>query len=141
MEAESVAEVVDVLCKSLKTDFTADAVALRIVASPKVVAALNRREFISNSGDLKQLFGKIFEDGRPLCGRLKQTQREFLFAETADRIGSVALLPLMATKGFGLLAIGSFEDTRFHPGMGTVYLNQMSHLISKAVLRFIETKS
>jgi uncharacterized protein YigA (DUF484 family) len=39
-----------------------------------------------------------------------------------------------------LLAIGSFEDTRFHPGMGTVYLNQMSHLISKAVLRFIETK-
>jgi uncharacterized protein YigA (DUF484 family) len=141
MEADSVAEVVDILCKSLKTDFAADAVALRMVASPKVVAALNRQEFISNSGDLKQLFGKIFEDGRPLCGRLKQVQREYLFAETADRIGSVALLPLMATKGFGLLAIGSFEDTRFHPGMGTVYLNQMSHLISKAVLRFIETKS
>lgn len=144
MEADSVSEVVDLLVQSLKTDFAADAVALRIVASPKVVAALNRKEFISNSDDLKQLFGKIFEDGRPLCGRLKQTQREYLFAESSERIGSVALLPLMAQstakKGFGLLAIGSFEDTRFHPGMGTVYLNQMSHLISKAVLRFIETK-
>ncbi len=145
MEADSVSEVVDLLVRSLSTDFAADAVALRIVASPKVVAALNRREFISNGDNLKQLFGKIFEDGRPLCGRLKQIQREYLFAETADRIGSVALLPLMAPsaakKGFGLLAIGSFEDTRFHPGMGTVYLNQMSHLISKAVLRFIETKN
>jgi uncharacterized protein YigA (DUF484 family) len=140
MEADSVSDVVDLLVQNLKTDFSADAVALRIVASPKVVAALNRREFISNSDDLKQLFGKIFEDGRPLCGRLKQTQREYLFAESSERIGSVALLPLMGKKGFGLLAIGSFEDTRFHPGMGTVYLNQMSHLISKAVLRFIETK-
>lgn len=140
MEADSVSDVVNLLVRSLSTDFAADAVALRIVASPKVVAALHRREFISNAEDLKQLFGKIFEDGRPLCGRLKQTQREYLFAETAARIGSVALLPLMAKKGFGLLAIGSFEDTRFHPGMGTVYLNQMSHLISKAVLRFIETR-
>ncbi|MCG6969733.1 MAG: DUF484 family protein [Gammaproteobacteria bacterium] len=140
MEADSVSEVVNLLVQNLKTDFAADAVALRIVATPKVVNALNRREFISNADDLKQLFGKIFEDGRPLCGRLKQTQREFLFAGASERIGSVALLPLMAQKGFGLLAIGSFEDTRFHPGMGTVYLNQMSHLISKAVLRFIETK-
>jgi uncharacterized protein YigA (DUF484 family) len=140
MEADSVSEVVDLLVKSLKSDFAADAVALRIVTSTKVVAALNRREFICNADDLKQLFGKIFEDGRPLCGRLKQTQREYLFAESSERIGSVALLPLMAKKGFGLLAIGSFEDTRFHPGMGTVYLNQMSHLISKAVMRFIETK-
>lgn len=140
MEADSISEVMDLLYKSLKTDFAADDVSLRIVASPKVVSILKRREFISNSEELKQLFGKIYEDGRPLCGRLKQAQREFLFGVSSEHVGSVALLPLMATKGFGLLAIGSTDDTRFHPGMGTVYLNQMSHLISKAVLRFIENK-
>lgn len=139
MEAGSISTVLETLYKSLKTDFTADAVAVRIAGITKDSAATKNREFVQDADQLMQQFGKLFEEGRPLCGRLKQNQREYLFGQAAERIGSLALLPLMKQKsGFGVLAIGSFEDTRFHPGMGTVYLNQLSHLISKAILRFIQ---
>jgi uncharacterized protein YigA (DUF484 family) len=140
MEAETLAQVLEYLYKSLKSDFAADAVAIRI-GVPKTQKRLgSRKEFVDNFETMKQTFTKVFEENRPMCGRLKQSQREFLFGDATARVGSMALLPLSATSPFGLLAIGSYEETRFHPGMGTVYLNQMSHLISKALLRFIELK-
>lgn len=135
MEADTIDEVMAYIYKSLKVDFAADAVSI-CVAAPKN-RPIPRKEFINNFDTIKQTYAKVFKENRPMCGRVKQNQRELLFGEAASRIGSLALLPLTAKTPFGLLAIGSYEETRFHPGMGTVYLNQMSHLISKALMRFV----
>ena len=65
---------------------------------------------------------------------MRDTQREFLFGQDANDIGSVALVPLgEKTSPLGVLALGSTDRDRFHPGMSTEFLARMADLISDAV--------
>ena len=50
-------------------------------------------------------------------------------------IGSVALVPLTELPQAGLLALGSVEKERFHPGMSTEFLARMGSLIAAAISR------
>ena len=79
----------------------------------------------------------IFKANRPLCGRLKQQQLETLFGEHAEQVGSAVLLPLGNHGKIGMVAIGSKDEHRFHSSMGTIYLNQMSEIISQAIKRYL----
>jgi hypothetical protein len=87
-------------------------------------------------------FESLFELARPRCGQIRDSQREWLFGADASGIGSVALVPLARadTPGMvlpiGLLAVGSHDPARFHPGMSTDFLARMGDLISDAVQRF-----
>jgi uncharacterized protein YigA (DUF484 family) len=140
MEAETLESMLEYLYQTLKSDFAADAVAIRAAVPKAQNRFQDRAEFVSDLERMKTMFTKLFEENRPTCGRFNQEQRKYLFGGAAERIGSMALLPLSAKSPFGMLAIGSHEETRFHAGMGTVYLNQMSHIVSKALLRFIEKR-
>ena len=67
---------------------------------------------------------------------MRDSQREFLFGQEANDVGSVALVPL-GDKGapIGLLVLGSTDRDRFHPGMSTEFLARMADLISDALTR------
>ena len=80
-------------------------------------------------------FETLFAAGKPRCGQVRDSQREFLFGAEAADIGSVALVPLMAREPPGLLALGSVERDRFHPGMSTEFLLRMGELIADALGR------
>jgi uncharacterized protein len=80
-------------------------------------------------------FETLFAAGKPRCGQVRDSQREFLFGAEAADIGSVALVPLMAREPPGLLALGSVERDRFHPGMSTEFLMRMGELIADALGR------
>jgi uncharacterized protein YigA (DUF484 family) len=80
-------------------------------------------------------FEALLATGKPRCGQVRDTQRDFLFGPEASSIGSVALVPLGEAGSLGLLALGSAERERFHPGMSTEFLKRMGELITDAVLR------
>jgi uncharacterized protein YigA (DUF484 family) len=80
-------------------------------------------------------FETLFAAGKPRCGQVRDSQREFLFGAEAADIGSVALVPLMGRDPPGLLALGSVERDRFHPGMSTEFLMRMGELIADALGR------
>ena len=42
----------------------------------------------------------------------------------------------MPIDGVGMLAVGSHDANRFHPGMGTVFLKLIGEAIAAAVARF-----
>ena len=67
-------------------------------------------------------FESFYKNCKPQCGRFKQEQLAYLFGDQAPAVGSAAVIPLGANGGIGLLAIGSQEANRFHPGMGTLFL-------------------
>jgi len=48
---------------------------------------------------------------------------------------AVALVPLGENGALGLLALGSAERERFHPGMSTEFLKRMGELITDALAR------
>lgn len=91
-------------------------------------------------------FETLFESGKPRCGQVRDTQRDFLFGNDAAGIGSVAMVPLSATSPagkaagtvtpFGLLAVGSNDPNRFHPGMSTEFLARMGELIADSIQRY-----
>lgn len=81
-------------------------------------------------------FETLFATGKPRCGQLRDVQRDFLFGDEAATIGSVALLPLGASGATGVLAVGSPDPARFHPGMSTEFLARMGELIGDAIARF-----
>lgn len=80
-------------------------------------------------------FDSLFAACKPRCGQVRDTQREFLFGAEAANIGSVALIPLGGAAPTGLLALGSVDLDRFHPGMSTEFLARMGELITDALAR------
>jgi uncharacterized protein YigA (DUF484 family) len=80
-------------------------------------------------------FESLFTAYKPRCGQIRDTQRDFLFGADAPSIGSVALVPLGGQPPLGLLALGSVDRDRFHPGMSTEFLLRMGDLITDALTR------
>jgi uncharacterized protein YigA (DUF484 family) len=80
-------------------------------------------------------FEALLATGKPRCGQVRDTQRDFLFGPESASIGSVALVPLGEGGAVGLLALGSAERERFHPGMSTEFLKRMGELITDALSR------
>jgi uncharacterized protein YigA (DUF484 family) len=71
----------------------------------------------------------------PRCGQARDAQKEFLFQDAADEIGSVALVPLGAKSELGFMAIGSHDADRFHPGMSIDFLARVGDLVAGALKR------
>src|SRR5690606_38617422 len=80
-----------------------------------------------------KMFDTLFESARSRCGQIRDSQRDFLFGEGTVEVGSAALLPLNQELGFGLLAIASPDEQRFHPTMSTEFLARIGELIGDAV--------
>jgi uncharacterized protein YigA (DUF484 family) len=128
INANSLEALLDTLRENLLVEFKADTVTLRLAALPEAQA----REcgvdiFDPDSRDLAH-FETFLKSSRPQCGRFKQEQLQYLFGDQAQAIESVALIPLGSKTSLGLLAIGSREASRFHPGMGTLFLTHLGEL-------------
>lgn len=80
-------------------------------------------------------FDTLFASGRPRCGQIRDSLREYLFGVDAASVGSVALVPLGGGNPQGLLALASLNSQRFHPGMSTDFLALLGELVSDALAR------
>ncbi len=108
--------------------FDADLQGLRAEA-PQFLRAAAR-----GSAEL-QGFESLFQAGKPRCGQIRDTQRDYLFGKDTVAIGSVALTPLGVKGSVGLLAIGASDADRFHPGMSTEFLTRIGELVTYALSR------
>jgi uncharacterized protein len=120
---------------SLREDFDAFTSVLVLVGpAPKPSDDRFRRVLSADDPALKT-FESLFTSGKPRCGQVRDSQRDFLFGTEAADIGSVALVPLGRNGSLGLLALGSSDRDRFHPGMSTEFLARMADLIADALER------
>ena len=120
---------------SLRDDFDAfHSVLLLVSEKPQESMQRFPRSVMPDDPNLKS-FESLFASAKPRCGQVRDSQRDFLFGSDANDIGSVALVPLGEKGSMGLLALGSTERDRFHPGMSTEFLARMADLIADAVAR------
>ena len=135
VRASSRAEAVTLIEASLREDFDAfHGVLVLIGEYPDLAPQRFVRTVAQDDAGLKS-FETLFSSGKPRCGQVRDTQRDFLFGQDANDIGSVALVPLLAEKGgqLGVLALGSTDRDRFHPGMSTEFLGRMADLIADSL--------
>ncbi|KPK60869.1 MAG: hypothetical protein AMJ59_04555 [Gammaproteobacteria bacterium SG8_31] len=136
IRSHSAAEVIEAVEEVLREDFGAsDTVAVLFHNASDIVQADDTRflrRVERQSGELKA-FATFLERARPRCGRARDSQLEFLFPDHAMEIGSVALIPLGERAEIGMLAIGSGDSDRFHPGMSTDFLERIGELVGLAL--------
>ncbi|MEE8287095.1 MAG: DUF484 family protein [Gammaproteobacteria bacterium] len=134
VECTRVDEVLTNLYQAMCEDFKADFAAIRLFADPTSRGDQGLGEFVGNDSDGRKLFSKVLASSKPICGHIKENQLAFLFPEHGREIASGALLPLGENARFGILAIGSRDAKRFHPGMGTIFLRQLGEIVSRLLV-------
>ena len=87
------------------------------------------------AADIPPAVRALVASGKPRCGQLREDDRGALLGEAAAGIASMALVPIGADCRHGLLALGSADAARFHPGMGTAFLERIGELVAAASAR------
>ena len=129
------AAVIGAIEAALREDFGAGQSVLVLTAArapPGIAESRFLRIVPADAAELRS-FETLFSAGKPRCGQLRDSQREFLFGADAPEVGSVALVPLGAKGSLGLLACGSNDSQRFNPTMSTDFLAHIGELITAAL--------
>jgi len=138
LRAATPASALTTLEASLREDFDAFHSVLLLTNAPDSLRNVELEPFLrkmtADDANMRT-FEALLATGKPRCGQVRDTQRDFLFGPEAASIGSVALVPLGEAGSVGLLALGSAERERFHPGMSTEFLKRMAELITDALSR------
>lgn len=125
--------------EAMRSGFGADQSILIHFGDPNLFDDIDVGRFfrvVDRSDDMLTPFDTFLKGSGPRCGQVRDSQRDFLFHDDAQEIGSVALVPLGDKTRIGFLAIGSADADRFHPGMSIDFLARVGDLIAEALKRY-----
>jgi uncharacterized protein YigA (DUF484 family) len=138
IRAHALPEAIDAVETSLREDFEArnSVLVLFLDAARPLEVPPSRFLRTANLADAEiKTFESLLQSGKPRCGQIRDTQRDYLFGKESVEIGSVALTPLGPKGALGILAIGASDAERFHPGMSTEFLLRIGELVTYALTR------
>lgn len=138
IECRAADEVFAALYEMLGEQFAADAAAVRVLVPPRNERDAGLGEFVSVEAGARAEIERVLANEKPVCGRLPAAQAELMFGARATEIASAALLPLGEPERFGVLAIGSSDPQRFHPGMGTMFLRNLGEIVTRVLQPHVE---
>jgi uncharacterized protein YigA (DUF484 family) len=133
--ARDAAGAVEAIESALREEFEAGQSVLVLTAgrAPQGLAESRFLRIVPAELPALRSFETLFGSGKPRCGQLRDSQREFLFGADAAEVASVALVPLGSKGSLGLLACGSPDSQRFNPTMSTDFLAHIGELIAAAL--------
>lgn len=133
MRASTLPETANAVVAALTEDFHTDLVRLVLFRGDPDLPAADWLIAEPAGPAAMPAFAEFFRRAEPLCGRVQQEKLDALFGDKAGAVRSTVLLPI---ESLGLLAIGSHDENRFHPGMGTVFLKLIAEAVATAIGRF-----
>ena len=125
--------------EALRAGFGADQAVLVLFGEPDAFDDIKAGRFfrvVRRDDAALKPFGTFLDGTSARCGRIRDSQRDFLFKGDADEVGSAALVPLGDGAEIGFLAIGSTDSDRFHPGMSIDFLARLGDLVAGSLKRF-----
>ena len=129
------ATIDDELRHKLGTDF----VYFRLITEAATAADNSNKDdgcghtYVSEDDEVLQAFEPLIEKKKIQCGRFSDQQISQLFMQDAAEVASAAVIPVSDAGVRGLIALGSRDKQRYHPGMGTDFLSSLAELISAAM--------
>ena len=137
MRATSLPETLHAVVAALTEDFNTDLVRIVLFRADGDLPAAEWLLIEPAGASGMPAFAEFLKRAEPLCGRLQQDKLDILFGNRVDEVASAVLLPI---QGVGMLAVGSQDANRFHPGMGTVFLKLIAEAVATSVARFAHEK-
>ncbi len=118
------------LGNSLLNDFNADILQICLFDQDIASEAGEDVKHLRPDDSEMDSFQAYLEKEKSICGRLGESKLEYLFGSKARWVQSTALVPLGEKGKYGMMAIGSSDEARFYPGMGTLFLDLLANVIS-----------
>jgi uncharacterized protein YigA (DUF484 family) len=125
--------------EGMRSGFGADQAVLVVFGDPDAFDDIDAGRFfrvIEKTADALGPFKTFLSGSSARCGQIRDAQRDFLFQDEADEVGSAALVPLGDGAEIGFLAIGSADADRFHPGMSIDFVTRLGDLVAGALKRY-----
>jgi uncharacterized protein YigA (DUF484 family) len=139
LTASDLAQTLKICEDALRVAFDASQAVLVLFRDPALFDDIDTGRFfrpMSRQDASLGSFDTFLKRNNPRCGQIRDSQRDFLFGQETDEIGSCALVPLGAKSELGFLAVGSSNADRFHPGMSIDFLARLGQLIAAALQRY-----
>jgi len=125
--------------EAMRSGFGADHAVLVLFGAPDAFDDIKAGRFfrvVRKDDETLKPFRTFLDGTSARCGKIRDSQREFLFRNDAEDIGSAALVPLGDNAEIGFLAVGSVDSDRFHPGMSIDFLTRLGDLVAGSLKRF-----
>lgn len=136
LEARGFEDAVEAARELLRQEFGLEAVVVRLRG--RADSAPNGPELVLEDDHRLAAVLNQLDNGKPLCGgEFEEGLLRYLFGDRVTDIRSCALIPLGDKSPRGVLALGSHDPHRFHPGMGTVYLARLGELLMQGLVRYL----
>jgi len=128
-------ERIDALEEELRSSFSADKSVLVLFAETSIKSGNETQFFrqVRRDDPVIRSFKTFLQSSTPRCGKIRDSQRNYLFGADDIEIGSVALVPLGNKSAHGFLAIGSHNADHFHPGKSIDFLVRLGELVDNAL--------
>jgi uncharacterized protein YigA (DUF484 family) len=133
MRAQTLDETLQRVVATLCEDFSSDTVRVLLYRTTFTLEPAEWLLHVAQEDKLCRPFLELMIKGEPVCGRLDAEKLSALFAARANDLKSCVMIPIV---GRGLIAIGSADANRFHPGMGTLFLKLIADAVGAAMMRF-----
>lgn len=132
LRANTLEVVTRTVMARLSADFHSERVRLLLFGhNPELPRSDWLRQVGGGASEVPEL-ADLLRRHEPASGRLAPEKLASLFGTDAASVHSAAVLPL---GELGLLAIGSADEHRFRPGMGTLFLKMIAATVTAALAR------
>lgn len=138
LNASTLEMAIENLQKVLKECFFSDFWALKIIGEAqdsKLEAFFTAK---NNMALLEEAFSEEFATKLPKCGFLEEKQARVLFGESFSEVKSCAIIPILYPGLTALLVIGSRDENRFCPNMGSLFLTQIAEIVGTRLLGLLK---
>ena len=139
LAAHDLDDVICLVLDVLSDELAADHTVIKLFSDDKEFIEQSSGLFVDVSDESLKAFKTMLEHKNIVCGKSTEQQKIFLFEENADRIKSVAIIPLVAGANLGLIGLGANNAERFKISMGTDFLSQIGDLISASLAVHLES--
>ena len=127
LRATSATDLLDNTIAAIDREFNCDAVVIGLFMPPD---SFDHPSCVNlGGGEARKQFEPLTLQTEPICGRLKKSRLQILFGAEADKMQSAALAPLSEHKALGFMALGSHDEHKYHPGMGTIFLSLLGQML------------
>lgn len=136
IDSDGLDDAISYIRDALREDFHADKVELLLFDCE------GQANSISHDDPRLKSFARILEGRSTVCGHLRPEQIELLFGSESLDIASSVVIPLCEDNGescLGMLAIGSIDANRYHPEMGTMFVNHLGAVMNRIFRAHLES--
>jgi len=138
LAAHDVDDVVSLVLDIFKTELSADFAAVKLFSEDGDLIEQSAGLFVDVNSESLNVFKTMLQHKNTVCGKASEEQKSYLFGDRAEKIKSMAIIPLVAGANLGLIGLGADNAERFKSNMGTDFLSQAGELISASLASHLE---